>query len=110
MLDWLRILADEGLGALAVPSEFGGGGNSRAFLAAFETLAFHDLSLTIKFGVQFGLFQGSVMLLGTRWHHEHFLPAISRGELLGGFAMSELGHGSNVRDLETTATYDAGTA
>src|SRR6185437_7209230 len=57
-----------------------------------------------------GLFQGSVMLLGTRWHHEHFLPAISRGELLGGFAMSELGHGSNVRDLETTATYDASTA
>jgi len=110
VLDWLRLLAAEGLGALAVPGEFGGGGNSRAFLAAFETLAFHDLSLTIKFGVQFGLFQGSVMLLGTRWHHEHFLPAISRGELLGGFAMSELGHGSNVRDLETTATYDASTA
>ena len=42
-------------------------------------------------------------------HHERFLPEISRGELLGGFAMSELGHGSNVRDLETTATYDAAT-
>ena len=109
VLAWVRILAGEGLGALAVPKEFGGAGNSRAFLAAFETLAFHDLSLTIKFGVQFGLFQSSVMLLGTRRHHEHFLPRISRGEILGGFAMSELGHGSNVRDLETTATYDAAT-
>jgi acyl-CoA oxidase len=109
VLDWVRTLAREGLGALAVPIEFGGVGDPRAFLAAFETLAFHDLSLTIKFGVQFGLFQNSVLLLGTRWHHQHFLAQIARGELLGGFAMSELGHGSNVRDLETTATYDPAT-
>ena len=103
---WLRELAKDGLGALAVPPALGGKGDPAAFMAAFETLAFHDLSLTIKFGVQFGLFQGSVQLLGTAWHHETFLPAISRGELLGVFAMSELGSGSNVRDLETLATYD----
>ncbi len=109
VLAWLRLLAADGLGALAVPGEYGGAGNQRAFLAAFETLAFHDLSLTIKFGVQFGLFQGSVTLLGTEWHHQHFLSHTRTGELLGVFAMSELGHGSNVRDLETTATYDAAT-
>lgn len=107
--EWLGELSRAGLGALAVPAEFGGAGDPRGFLAAFETLAYHDLSLTIKYGVQYGLFQGSVLRLGTRWHHEHFLPAIGRGELLGGFAMSELGHGSNVRDLETTATYDPAT-
>jgi acyl-CoA oxidase len=106
VLCWLRLLADDGLGALGVGEAHGGNGDVRAFMAAFETLAYHDLSLTIKFGVQFGLFQGSVQLLGTEWHHETFLPAISRGELLGAFAMSELGSGSNVRDLETTATYD----
>lgn len=109
VLEWLRELAKDGLGALAVPPAYGGKGDMRAFMAAFETLAFHDLSLTIKFGVQFGLFQGSVMLLGTEWHHANFLPQISTGELLGVFAMSELGHGSNVRDLETTATFDPAT-
>lgn len=109
VLVWLQELAKDGLGALSVDPEFGGKGDVRGFMAAMETLGFHDLSLTIKFGVQFGLFQGSVQLLGTRWHHEHFLPRIARGELLGVFAMSELGHGSNVRDLETTATYDAAT-
>ena len=108
VLAWVRELAKDGLGALAVPPEYGGRGDSRAFLAVFETLAYHDLSLTIKFGVQFGLFQGSVQLLGTTWHHQTFLTTISRGELLGAFAMSEFGSGSNVRDLETTATYDAG--
>lgn len=106
---WVARLAGEGLGSLAISSEFGGSDNPRGFLAAFETLAFHDLSLTIKFGVQFGLFQGSVQLLGTEWHHRTFLPAIGRGEMLGCFAMSELGSGSNVRDLETTATFDVGT-
>ncbi|HRP08841.1 MAG TPA: acyl-CoA dehydrogenase family protein, partial [Gemmatimonadales bacterium] len=109
VLRWVRILASNGLGALAVPEAHGGKGDQRAFLAAFETLAYHDLSLTIKFGVQFGLFQGSVQLLGTEWHHRTFLPAISRGELLGAFAMSELGSGSNVRDLETTASYNPAT-
>ncbi len=104
--DWLQLLADEGFGALGTPRAQGGQGDPAAFMAAFETLAFHDLSLTIKFGVQFGLFQGSVQLLGTAWHHETFLPSIATGELLGMFAMSELGSGSNVRDLETTATYD----
>ncbi len=107
--EWLDLLSRAGLGALAVPAEFGGEDDPRGFLAAFETVAYHDLSLTIKYGVQYGLFQGSVLRLGTRWHHEHFLPPTCRGELLGGFAMSELGHGSNVRDLETTATYDPAT-
>ncbi len=109
VLQWLELLTADGLGALAVPVQYGGQGDTRAFMAAFETLAYHDLSLTIKFGVQYGLFQGSVMLLGTEWHHATFLPRISRGEILGVFAMSELGHGSNVRELETTATYDAAT-
>ena len=109
VLGWLRELAKDGLGALAVAPQYGGAGRPRDFLASFETLAFHDLSLTIKYGVQFGLFQGSVILLGTEWHHRTFLPSISSGELLGAFAMSELGSGSNVRDLETTATYDAAT-
>ncbi len=109
VLEWLRELTKDGLGALGVPQAYGGKGDQRAFLAAFETLAYHDLSLTIKFGVQFGLFQGSVMLLGTEWHHRTFLPEISSGKILGVFAMSELGSGSNVRDLETTATYDATT-
>ncbi len=109
VVQWLAQLSADGFGALAVPTEYGGQGDAQAFMAAFETLAFHDLSLTIKFGVQFGLFQGSILALGTEWHHQEFLPAIARGELLGMFAMTERGSGSNVRDLETTARYDPAT-
>jgi acyl-CoA oxidase len=104
---WCRALADEGLGALAYPREFGGVHDVTQAIAAFETLAYHDLSVMVKFGVQFGLFGGSIYQLGTRRHHERWLGAVASLELPGCFAMSETAHGSNVRDLETTATYDA---
>ena len=103
---WARELARRGLGALSFPEEAGGRGDLGAFVAAFETLAFGDLSLVVEFGVQFGLFGGSVLQLGTERHHRRWLPAIGTLELPGGFAMSETGHGSNVRDLETVARYD----
>ncbi|MGM0706591.1 MAG: acyl-CoA dehydrogenase family protein, partial [Bacteroidota bacterium] len=103
VLYWCRLLADQGLGALAFPKEYGGTGSIDKFITAFETLSYHDLSLVIKFGVQFGLFGGSVHQLGSARHHEKYLEDIGTLELPGCFAMSELGHGSNVRDLETTA-------
>ena len=52
----------------------GGEENLPKFIAAFETLAFHDISLVIKLGVQFGLFAGSIQRLGTEYHHLKYLP------------------------------------
>lgn len=106
VLDWVKALAVEGLGGLSYPEELGGGGDLGAFIAAFETVAFHDLSLWTKMGVQFGLFGGSILQLGSSQHHEEYLPAIGTLELPGCFAMTETGHGSNVHDLETVARYD----
>ena len=103
-------LADNGVGLLAFPPEYGGRGKIADSIFAFETIAFHDLSLLVKYGVHFGLFGGSVMQLGTRKHHEKYLTAIGTLRLPGCFAMTETGHGSNVRDIETTAVYDAATA
>jgi acyl-CoA oxidase len=78
------------------------------FVACFETIAYFDLSLVVKFGVQFGLFAESIRNLGTAEHHA-LLPRIVRTEIMGCFAMTERGHGSNVRALQTTATYDPNT-
>ncbi|MDX1418415.1 MAG: acyl-CoA dehydrogenase [Rubricoccaceae bacterium] len=102
---WLTHLADQGLGALAYPESVGGEGDIAAFIAVFEELCHHDLSLAVKFGVQFGLFGGSINQLGSQRHRQHYLPAVASVELPGCFAMTEKRHGSNVRDLQTTATY-----
>lgn len=55
VLEWCQLLAKEGLGGMGYPRQFGGGGDMAAYFAIMETLSYHDLSLVIKFGVQFGL-------------------------------------------------------
>ena len=75
VFDWTRTLAAERIGALGHPSAFGGGNDPGGFIAGFTELARHDISLLTKFGVQFGLFAGSVYRLGTTRHHEEYLPA-----------------------------------
>ena len=107
VFEWLRSVAADGRTGLGFPREFGGMDDIAGSIAAFETLAFGDLSLLVKAGVQFGLFGGAVLHLGTRKHHERYLADIISVELPGCFAMTETGHGSNVQAVETTATYDA---
>ena len=104
--NWCKILADENLGNMAYPKQYGGGENIADYFAIMETLSYHDLSLVIKFGVQFGLWGMSVQSLGTEKHYAKYLKDIGTLKLPGCFAMTETHHGSNVKGLETTATYN----
>ncbi|MFE3863404.1 acyl-CoA dehydrogenase family protein [Streptomyces goshikiensis] len=99
-------MAATGQTGMGFPAEYGGGGDVGASIAAFETLAFGDLSVLVKVGVQFGLFGGAILHLGTGRHHAAYLPDLITGELMGCFAMTETGHGSNVQALGTVARYD----
>ena len=104
--NWCKILADENLGNMAYPKQYGGGENIADYFAIMETLSYHDLSLVIKFGVQFGLWGMSVQSLGTDKHYAKYLKDIGTLKIPGCFAMTETHHGSNVKGLETTATYN----
>lgn len=106
VLDQVKHLAKKGYGALAYPEAYGGTGDMEGYAHMFENMMYVDGSLSIKFGVQFGLFGGSIQKLGTKKHHDKYLGKTGEAEILGCFAMTETGHGSNVRGVKTTATYD----
>ncbi len=106
VLKQVEHLADKGYGALAYPEAYGGTEDMEGYAYMFENMMYIDGSLTIKFGVQFGLFGGSIQKLGTKGHHDKYLSETGKAKLLGCFAMTETGHGSNVRGVKTTATYD----
>ncbi|OBB38909.1 acyl-CoA dehydrogenase [Mycobacterium sp. 852002-51961_SCH5331710] len=105
----LKIMAAQGSAEDGFKKEHGGNGDVGAAVTQIEMLAMSDLSLMVKAGVQWGLFGGAIENLGTERHHEKYVRRIIDCDLLGCFAMTETGHGSNVQALETTATYDPAT-
>lgn len=105
----LKLLVENGQVHRAFPKHLGGMEDHGGNIAGFEELVTADPSLQIKSGVQWGLFGSAVLHLGTREHHEKFLPGIMSLDVPGAFAMTEIGHGSDVASIATTATYDPDT-
>nr|AWK67839.1 ACOX [Dunaliella tertiolecta] len=53
-----------------------------------------------------GMFIPSILSQGTPEQQQHWLPLCYDLSIIGTYAQTELGHGTFVRGLETTATYD----
>jgi acyl-CoA oxidase len=106
VLERMAALAEGGYAGLGFPSRYGGSNDLGASITGFEMLAMGDLSLLVKAGVQWGLFGGAILHLGTERHHAAFLPDVIALRLVGCFAMTEAGHGSDVASLRTRATFD----
>ncbi|MDO5661976.1 MAG: acyl-CoA dehydrogenase family protein [Brachybacterium sp.] len=106
VFEQMQILAAEDVSRPMLPESLGGPNDNGANIAAFEELVVADPSLQIKAGVQWGLFTSAILQLGTAGHHEAWIEKAMSLETPGAFAMTEIGHGSDVQSLATTATYD----
>ena len=59
------------------------------------------------FGLHYGAFTPTIFSQGTDEQRLEWLPLAMTLKITGCLAQTELGHGSNVRGLQTTAEYDA---
>lgn len=66
---------------------------------AHEIAGMVDPSSATKMTVQFNLFGGSVLRLGTE-RHRTFLPKIDDLSVIGCFCLTELGYGNNAVNFE----------
>jgi acyl-CoA oxidase len=83
--------------------------NPKRIFAAHELTGLVDGSTATKMTVQFNLFGGTVLKLGTERHHKLLLKGIDSLKDIGCFALTELGYGNNAVEMRTTAEYDAAT-
>jgi glutaryl-CoA dehydrogenase len=99
--------ADLGIAGYAYPEQ--PGPRPSSLLSGFLALemAHTDPSMATFFGVHTGLAMGSIMACGSPEQRRRWLPAMSRLETLGAFALTEPQSGSDVAaGLRTTARYD----
>ncbi|KAI3918736.1 hypothetical protein MKX01_042056 [Papaver californicum] len=59
--------------------------------------------------LHWGMFVPAIKGQGTHEQQDKWLPLAYRMQIIGCYAQTELGHGSNVQGLETTATFDSET-
>jgi acyl-CoA dehydrogenase len=79
--------------------------DSRALVIARETLAFHSPLADFAYAMQ-GLGSGAITLAGSTALQAAYLPAVSKGEMVAAFALSEPDAGSDVGGMQTTAVRD----
>lgn len=77
----------------------------RTILSYSAALGAHEPGLPVRISVHLLLYGDSLKLLGTNKHANLYDRMITFKDY-GCFCMTELGHGSNVSGVETTATYD----
>ena len=95
-------LARAGFSSVTLPAEYGGGGREFAYaVALFEEVGAGSAALAVSLITTFQA-QTIVRLFGSDSLKARFLPLFPRG-LLASYALTEAGHGSDIRTLDTKA-------
>ncbi len=106
--DLVEKLAATGIFGLPFPESLGGhGGSSVDYELALEEISRADQSVAATVANQVGLSALPIATYGTDAQRERWLGPLFRGEMLGCFALTEPGGGSDNRAMKTTAKQTA---
>ena len=104
--DLIDQMKELGLFGITVPEEYGGLGlDYTTFASIFEELSMGLMSLSGAIGTHH-ILTYVLTHYGTEEQKERFLPDLASGQKRGGLALTEPGGGTDVANLQTTATKD----
>ena len=104
--DLIDQMKELGLFGITVPEEYGGLGlDYTTFATIFEELSMGLMSLSGAIGTHH-ILTYVLTHYGTEEQKERFLPDLASGRKRGGLALTEPGGGTDVANLQTTATKD----
>ncbi len=102
--DLIQAMGEQGFCGITTDEQYGGLGLGYLdYTVVLEEIARVSASYAVGVAVT-GLPQVILKMFGTEAQREQWLPGLAAGELLGGFALSEAGSGSDAASLKTTAT------
>ena len=100
----IQKLAELGVLGMTVPAEFGGTQTDHlSFILALEELGRVSASVCVIVAVHGSLFAKTILDQGTARQKDKYLARAARGEVLGGYSVTEPGSGSDAAGLKTRA-------
>lgn len=100
----VKKMAELGLFGVNVPTEYGGQGRDYlSYILVLEELARVDASHSITVSAHSTLGTSPIFSFGTEEQKRRFVPLLARGQVLGGFGLTEPGAGSDAGGTRTTA-------
>ncbi len=103
----VKKLGDLGFLGMLIPEQYDGLGlDALTYLIALEEISTHDASVGVMMSVHNSLPTQMILNYGTDAQKQRWLPPMARGDILGAFALSEPGSGSDASSLTTQAVRD----
>lgn len=102
-----RKMSEMGFMGLVIPEEYGGiGADYLGYLLVEQEVAKVSISLSMTLGAQNSLVALPLMAFASEELKREYLPRLASGEMLGCFALTEPGAGSDPAGMATTAVLD----
>ena len=102
--DLLKKLSDLGIMGMSIPTQYQGiKTDTLSLMITLEEISRALPSLAVIVSVHCSLFSYAILKFGTDQQKEKYLPQAAKGKLLGAFALTEPGAGSDIQGVMTKA-------
>lgn len=103
----IRMMGELGLLGMTVPPEYNGSGaDTVSYSVALQEIAYACASTAVIMSVHNSVACGPIYLFGSDFLKEKYLKQLAAGKLLGSFALTEAGAGSDPSSQRTVAVRD----